>query len=86
MMGWYGDGWGSGYSMLLMLLLWAVVIGLGIWAVARLTRSNTSQGTLESPRQILDRRLASGEINGQQYAEARRLVENAPPPVDQRRY
>jgi len=80
MMGWYnnGAGWGSGVGMLLMLLVWGGLIALGIWAVARLTRgSGPAQPTttLESPRQILDRRFASGDITAEQYAEARRVLE-----------
>lgn len=31
-----------------------------------------ADGTLETPRQILDRRLASGEINREQYDSIRR--------------
>jgi putative membrane protein len=81
MMGWYdrGVGWGSGVGMLLMLLVWGGLIALGIWAVARLTRGGgqPAQPTagLETPRQILDRRFASGEITAEQYAEARRVLE-----------
>jgi uncharacterized membrane protein len=30
----------------------------------------------ETPRQILDRRLASGEITGQEYEEMRRRIES----------
>ncbi|MDH4158771.1 MAG: hypothetical protein OEV62_00765 [Actinomycetota bacterium] len=75
MMGWYDNGWGSGLGMLVMLLVWGGLIGLGVWAVARLTRGETRQATQESPRQILDRRLASGDIDAEQYAEARHLLE-----------
>ncbi len=80
MMGWYHDGWGwgSGVGMLLMLLVWGALIALGIWTVARLTRgSGAAQQTppSETPRQILDRRFASGEITAEQYAEARRVLE-----------
>jgi putative membrane protein len=81
MMGWYnnGAGWGSGVGMLLMLLVWGGLIALGIWAVSRLTRGSgqSAQPTpgVETPRQILDRRFASGEINAEQYAETRRVLE-----------
>ena len=75
MMGWYDNGWGSGLGMLLMLLVWGGLIGLGVWAVARLTRGESRPAPTENPRQILDRRLASGDIDGEQYAEARHLLE-----------
>lgn len=75
MMGWYDNGWGSGLGMLLMLLVWGGLVGLGVWAVARLTRSESRPTAVESPRQILDRRLASGDIDAEQYAEARHLLE-----------
>jgi putative membrane protein len=81
MMGWYnnGWGWGSGFGMLLMLLVWGGLIALGIWAVSRLTRGSgggqQGQPTLETPRQILDRRFAAGELTAEQYAEARRVLE-----------
>ncbi len=81
MMGWYNNGWGggSGIWMLLMLLVWGGLIALGIWAVARLTRGGgqpaVPSGSAETPRQILDRRFASGEVSAEQYAEARRVLE-----------
>lgn len=81
MMGWYnnGAGWGAGIGMLLMLLVWGGLIALGIWAVARLTRGSGQptqpMAGQETPRQILDRRFASGEITAEQYAEARRVLE-----------
>lgn len=75
MMGWYGNGWGSGLGMVVMLLVWGGLIGLGVWAVARLTRGEPPPAPAESPRQILDRRFASGEIDAEQYAEARHLLE-----------
>ncbi|HEX2705046.1 MAG TPA: hypothetical protein VHM65_04750 [Candidatus Lustribacter sp.] len=73
MMGWYDNGLGLG--MLLMLVVWGGLIGLGIWAVARLTRGESRPAPTESPRQILDRRFASGEIDAGQYAETRRILE-----------
>ena len=75
MMGWYGNGWGSGLGMLVMLLVWGGLIALGVWAVARMTRGEAPRPPVETPRQILDRRLASGDIDAEQYAEARHLLE-----------
>jgi putative membrane protein len=75
MMGWYDYGWGYGLGMIAMLLFWGGLIGLGVWAVARLTRGETPPATPESPRQILDRRYAGGEIDKEQYAEARHILD-----------
>lgn len=70
----YGnDGWGW---MVLMPLLWAVLIGLVVWGVLRLAQTDRSAGPVgrahdESPREVLDRRFASGEIDGETYGRMR---------------
>ncbi len=74
-MGWFDNGWGYGFGMLVMLLVWGGLIGLGIWAIGRITGGQSPPTSAESPRQILDRRFASGEIDAEQYAEARRMLE-----------
>ena len=78
MMNWYGDGtgWMGGAGMIFMSLFWILLIGLGIWLITSLTRRDRVGEKLESPRQILDRRLASGEIDATGYAQARRLIDN----------
>ena len=77
MMGWYGGGawWPAG--MLFMGLFWVALIVGAIVAVVRLTQRPDagSHDGVESARQVLDRRLASGEINAEQYAETRRILE-----------
>ncbi len=83
MMGW-GWGWNdagsnsAGWWMMGgMMVFWIAVIAIGIWLVIRLTdRPVEHLPKTESPRAILDRRLASGELNAEQYAEARRLLES----------
>lgn len=76
MMGWYGNG-GWGYGMFFMGLFWVALIALAVWAVARSTRRSGEPmvGQVESARQILDRRFASGQIDTEQYADARRVLE-----------
>ena len=59
-----------------MALIWLVIIGLSIWLITWLTRRDKSVERRESPRQILDRRLAAGEIDPTAYAQARRLIES----------
>jgi len=78
MMGWYDETWSwtGAFWMLLMMTVWVGLIAMGIWTVARLSRSGAAQSSsVESPRQILDRRFASGEIDAEQYAQARHVLE-----------
>ncbi len=78
MMGWYHGDWGfAGFvGMGMMLLVWGALIWLAVWGIARFTRTEPSHAvTLESARAILDRRFASGEIDAEQYASARRAME-----------
>lgn len=82
MMNWYGDGWMGG-GMIYMTIIWIVIIGLGVWLVTWLTRTDKSIPKEETPRQILDRRLAAGEIDAVAYAQARRLIEGHSPDVNQ---
>lgn len=70
------NGW-NWWMMGGMMFFWIAVIALGIWFVIRLTdRREPQVPKTESPRAILDRRFAAGEINAEQYAEARRLLES----------
>lgn len=76
MMDWSGSFGGmSGYGMWMMLLFWGVPVALAVWALVRMTRHRSSPTSAESPRQILDRRFASGELDAEQYGEARRVLE-----------
>lgn len=79
----YGYGPGMGWWMIVMTLLWVGLIAAVVWAVVRLLpdRSGRDRGEphRESPREILDRRFASGEIDAVAYDEARaRLAEARP--------
>ena len=65
MMGWYGGGMGP-VGWLAMGLFWLVLLGLIVWLVSRLlpgSSGGTTRDTGESALEILDRRLASGEID-----------------------
>ena len=79
MMGWYGHGMGGG-AWIFMGLFWIALIALIIWLVIRLLPSRGSAGTAttaqpvlpasaaqDSPLDILDRRLAHGEIDLETY-------------------
>jgi putative membrane protein len=73
----YGDGFGWGW-MMLMPLFWIVPLGVIVWAVIKLAQRpadrTTDQPRRETPQEILDRRLASGEIDGDAYRQARELL------------
>jgi putative membrane protein len=73
----YG-GWGGWGWIMLMPLLWIALIGVIVWAVVRLTQRPPDQAAQprretprETPREILDRRFASGEIDADAYTRAR---------------
>lgn len=72
MMHGYGPGWAW---MMLMPLVWLAFIALIVWAVIRLVRrpgdgERGGQGR-ETPQEILDRRFARGEIDADEYRQAR---------------
>jgi len=65
MMGWYGGGMGP-LGWLGMGVFWLILLGLIVWLVVRLLpggSGGTTRPTAESALEILDRRLASGEID-----------------------
>ena len=65
MMGWYGNGTGS-LGWLGMGVFWLILLGLIVWLVMRLlpgSGGGTTRNTGESALEILDRRLASGQID-----------------------
>ena len=64
MMGWYGGGM-AGFGMLAMGVFWLAPLGLIIWLVVRLLPVSgwTGRTTSDAALEILDRRLASGEID-----------------------
>ncbi len=70
-----GYGWGMGLlGWIFMGLFWLLVIGLVVWAVMALlpgARGGGVVGRRETPEEILDRRFALGELDGEQYRKAR---------------
>ena len=72
--GWNGGGW---VAMSLMMLFWATLIGLAIWAAVRLLAPGTRTPPAATPRATLDSRLASGAIDAEEYARLRRLLEGS---------
>jgi putative membrane protein len=69
MMNWSGGMGAAGW--VLMSVFWVVLIAVIVWALAALfgrgDRSAGSAAIAERPEEILDRRLASGEIDADTY-------------------
>lgn len=79
--GWMWNGYQANSSlwmgMFVMMILLIAAVGFGIWFVVRATRTAAvSTVSAESPRAILDRRFASGEIDAEEYAAARRVLQS----------
>lgn len=68
--------WGSGYGWIWMLLSWAVIIGLVVWAVNSFAGRDARGGNgPPSARRILDERFARGEIDEEEYRRRRDELE-----------
>lgn len=68
MMNWSG-GMGAG-AWVFMSVLWVVLIAAIVWAMAALfgrTERSSGASIADRPEEILDRRLASGEIDADTY-------------------
>ena len=70
------DGWDGGMGVtgwLLMTVFWVALIAGIVWAVGNLSPSRRDGSTVapERPEEILDRRLAAGEIDSAAYDELR---------------
>lgn len=80
MMNGINDGMGAG-GWVLMSLFWVALIAAIVWAGAALS-SRTAHGTntggaTERPDEVLDRRLAAGEIDAATYDELRGKLREA---------
>lgn len=79
----WGDGhmWGGGYGMgyglfggLMMVLFWVILIGLIVIAVRWWMEQGS--GKRSSALEILQERLARGEIDPKEYAERKKALES----------
>ena len=81
---WYMHGAGWGWWILMsvgMVAFWAAVIYLVVWLVrgappAR--RQEPTETSTETPLDLLQRRLAAGEISVDEYNERRQVLEQEP--------
>ena len=81
-----GFGMGDG-GWVLMTVFWIVLVAVVVWAIVRLVPSRPDDvreppraavEAPEKPREILDRRLASGEIDVETYEELRSKLSSPP--------
>lgn len=74
------DGWGWGMGVLMVLAVVAVVV-LVVWLVRSTHPATVVSGpaaaSAETPRQILDRRLAAGEITPDEHRERAAMLEGS---------
>ena len=80
MMSWYGRGGMGSLGWLGMGVFWLILLGLIIWLVVRLlpgSDSGTTRNTDESALEILDRRLASGELDTETWQVQRAALVGA---------
>ena len=74
----WGNHMGTG-AWIFSILGTLIIVGLIIWTVSPNSRSQSSPDpTGESAREILDRRLANGELTAQDYKELRETLNDAP--------
>lgn len=74
------DGYGmGGGGWILMILAWAALLGVIVWAVVRIFpgRTATTGASGEQPLETLDRRLAHGEIDLDTYDQLRAKLTGA---------
>lgn len=69
------DGYWFGFGGLLMLLFWVFVIAGIVWLVLALSRSQLPRGGGSSALQILEERLARGEIDAEEFRARRAVLE-----------
>jgi uncharacterized membrane protein len=69
-----GGGWAA--SIIVTVILVGLVVAAIVWLVSR--RSGSPSASAGGACEILDRRLASGEITSEQYKELRETLGSSP--------
>ena len=73
------------FSILGTLIIIALIVGMIVWLVSgRGDRGSSATATGESPREILDVRLANSELTVDQYEELRQKLDDGPASTGQR--
>lgn len=66
MMGGFGMG-GAG-------ILWVILLGVAIWAIVSATNKTPTRSATGSARDVLDTRLARGELSVEEYRKLRETL------------
>lgn len=79
MMFWNGSwSWGNWVAMaLLMVVFWTLLVGAAVMVVRALRRPRQATPGADA-REVLDRRLAQGEITEEEYSHRRELLNTSP--------
>ncbi|MBR9699333.1 SHOCT domain-containing protein [Candidatus Woesearchaeota archaeon] len=65
-------GFGSGFGFLFMILFWGLIIWLIVWIVQQYVKPK--KGKRQSPIEILNSRLARGEITTAEYDKLKKKI------------
>lgn len=71
------DGWGAGWWILMALMMvvfWGLVIFAVVWLVRSLS-SGRHDISSRNPIEVLEHRLAAGEISAEEYRQRRAVLE-----------
>lgn len=71
------DGWGSGFGMIVMVLIWLlflVLIVTLIWFLIRKGGKSSSKSDNESSLEILKKRYARGEIDEEEFRRMKKEI------------
>ncbi len=71
-----GMGWWMLFGGMGMMVFWAIIIGLVVWGVTRVAGGRERRGEQRhSPIDIVERRLARGEISMDEFEDLKRALQ-----------
>lgn len=71
-----GGGWAGWVGMaLFMIIFWAVLIGVAVWAVRSFSRGPEIGAQKSSALGILEERYARGEISPEEFTQGKQLIQ-----------
>ena len=71
-----GMGWWMLFGGMGMMAFWAIFIGLVVWSVSRVAGGREKRGEQsQSPIDIVERRLARGEISMDEFEDLKRALQ-----------